>query len=61
MTQHETFICCPVCGEVRLINESCAGCCSECECKGVWIDPAGGIHHESSDDDDFYDPAAMYE
>src|SRR5690606_30486892 len=30
--------------------------CPSCEEKGIWIDPAGGIH---TDDED--DPAAMYE
>ena len=26
-----------------------------------WIDPAGGRHEDSDDEDDFEDPAAMYE
>jgi hypothetical protein len=32
------------------------GLCQSCEDRGLWIDPAGGIHAEEEDD-----PAAMYE
>jgi hypothetical protein len=48
---------CPNCGEVTT-NKSGTGTCSHCECEGFWIDPAGGIHHETGE---FEDPAKMYE
>lgn len=46
---------CPACGTTSS-HMSGTGVCEKCEEKGIWIDPAGGIH---TDDED--DPAAMYE
>lgn len=34
--------------------------CNSCEDAGWWIDPSGGIH-QPDDEEDFEDPAAMYE
>jgi len=36
-----------------------ANTCVQCNDQGIWIDPAGGIHHNGNDED--YDPAKMYE
>lgn len=33
--------------------------CENCEKSGFWIDPAGGVHH-SSDEDEWQDPTEMY-
>ena len=58
------------------LNESlvtCSGCgakveqtfedpylCESCSLMGWWIDPAGGVHGPTNDDD-FEDPTGMYE
>jgi hypothetical protein len=42
-----------------LISESKDGTCTNCYDNGIWVDPAGGVHHEEADSN--YDPAAMYE
>lgn len=47
---------CLVCGETS--NKS--SLCDKCENDGWWIDPAGGVHSPDLEDD-FADPAAMYE
>ena len=50
---------CPRCHKpVSVITGS--GFCPECEDKGFWMDPMGGVHFDDPDGE-FQDPAAMYE
>lgn len=46
---------CLVCGEVN--DESI---CVTCDENGYWIDPAGGIHCDDPDDDNWSDPTELY-
>jgi len=50
---------CPKCDKpTQDINGS--GLCDKCESIGFWMDPAGGVHFDNPDSDEFIDPAAMY-
>jgi hypothetical protein len=50
---------CQICGGI-LESQSPLPWCTSCNNKGWYIDPAGGVHTPSPDDE-HYDPAAMYE
>ena len=47
---------CPGCKKYVMVHEICEGVCEPCYQLGYWVDPVGGLHQ-----DDFDDPAAMYE
>lgn len=52
---------CPICEKNAELIPG-AGTCKSCADAGWWIDPAGGVHYGLDvDDDDFDDPAKMYE
>lgn len=52
---------CPICRIKIPLKDFDGGTCKPCADKGFWIDPAGGVHHDDLDSDEFEDPARMYE
>lgn len=52
---------CVGCGcEISENSSTLTSICNSCDRQGWWVDPAGGVHSPSKDDD-WGDPAAMYE
>lgn len=52
---------CPACHKEVPRASFSGGTCISCEDSGFWIDPAGGLHFDDPNSDDFDDPAKMYE
>lgn len=39
----ESFFRCPACKKEFPLDECIEGCCKECNDKGYWMDPGGGL------------------
>jgi hypothetical protein len=52
---------CPACKRYYHKEEFDGGTCKTCADGGWWVDPAGGLHFDDPNSEEFEDPAAMYE
>jgi hypothetical protein len=56
----ENTVECPICGRMHADPDKLT-VCTACNDQGWWIDPAGGTHQDDSTQEEFIDPAKMYE